>query len=312
MSNEPAPDELEPRYPDDYWDSAAGYLQECLVLQHNHDYIEFLVTRVWQLDLPCRLAEFGCGAGKMGWQLMPLLAAGSCYTGIDQSAALVARGRELSAGAPWPAEFFEGSVYQTPFADRSFDVALAHTVLMHLPHPERALREMIRVTRPGGLVIACEANRNAHTALLHIAEVEHQDRAPLELFQTINREILRRTGVDHNIGVKVPVMMHAAGLQDVRIRVSDAARVLCPPLDSDEKRTLFKAISDEGYGQPRPDDAQRARWKARLMELDIPEPAAEDEIERELDMDFLHKGPTYHTVYTTLLTWSFGVVPAAG
>ena len=167
---------------------------------------------------------------------------------------------------------------------------------------------MIRVTRPNGLVIACEANRNAHTALLHIDETNHQETAPLELFQTINREIRKRTGVDHNIGAKLPVLMHNAGLKHIQVRVSDAVRFLCPPLDTDYKNRLFKAICDEGYGQPAPTAEQREKWKANMMGYGISEEDAEAEIARELEEDFLNRGGSYHTVYASLLTWSFGVV----
>ena len=306
--SEAPPAEIQQRYPKGYWDSGADYLELCRILQHNDDYLEFLVTRVWKLDRTCRLAEFGCGFGKMGLQLMPLLARGSTYTGIDQSSTLVSRGRQLWANTPWQAEFHEGSIYETPFTDQSFDVTMTHTVLMHVPNPEKVLQEMIRVTRPGGLVIACEANRNAHTAMLHIEEANHQETAPLELFQTINRGIRERTGVDHNIGAKLPVLMHRAGLKQVQIRVSDAARFLSPPLDTDYKKKVFEAICDEGYGQPKPSDEQRERWKANLMSYGISGQDAEAEIARELDEDFLNKGQQYHTVYVSLLTWSFGVV----
>jgi ubiquinone/menaquinone biosynthesis C-methylase UbiE len=301
-------DELQARYPDGFWDEANEYLSDCYLLQHNDDYLEFLVTTVWGLKEPCRLIEFGCGAGKMGLKLLPLLPSGSTYTGIDQSAALIAKARQVFARAPFQAEFQEGSLYETPFPENAFDIALTHTVLMHVPHPENALREMIRVTQPGGMVISCEANRNAHTAMLHIDEADHQESTPLELFQTINREIRQRTGVDHNIGIKMPVLMHRAGLVDVQARISDAVRCLFPPLDTEYKHRLFKAICDEGYGQPKPDEAQRVRWKASLMGYGISEKDAEDEINRELEEDFLNKGPGYHTVYPTSLTWSFGIV----
>ncbi len=301
---------LESRYAEGYWDQLGEYLRQSYILLHNDDYLEFLVQRVWKLDQVCRLVEFGCGFGKIGLKLMPLLAPGSTYSGIDQSAELIAEGRRVWENSPWraQAEFHEGSIFETPFADHAFDMTLAHTVLMHVPHPERALREMVRVTRPGGLVIACEANRNAHTALLHIEVVNHQETAPLELFQTLNREIRGRTGVDHNIGVKLPVLMHRAGLKNVQARMSDAVRVLIPPLDTDDKRRLFKAICDEGYGQQKPDEEQRARWKASLVGYGLPGADAEAEITRELELDFLCKGHAYHTVCTTLLTWCFGVV----
>lgn len=307
-NKQPAHAEFQPRYPEGYWDHADEYLRQCYLLQHNADYLEFLVTRVWKLDQSCRLAEFGCGSGKMGLQLMPILVQGSTYTGIDQSSNLLSNGRQLWANTPWPAEFYEGSIYTTPFADHAFDVTLIHTVLMHVPHPEQVLQEMIRVTRPGGLVIACEANRNAHTAMLHIEETNHQETTPLELFQTINRGIRQRTGVDHNIGIKLPVLMHRAGLKHVQARISDAVRVLCPPVDTDYKNRLFKAICDEGYGQPQPNDEQRVRWKANLMGFGISEEDAQAEIARELEEDFLNRGQQYHTVYASLLTWSFGVV----
>ncbi len=303
-----SPAEFQPRYPEGYWDNTVEYLRQCLILQHNEDYLEFLVRRVWKLDQFCRLAEFGCGCGKMGLQLMPLLAPGSTYTGIDELSQLISNGRPFWANTPYQAEFHQGSIYETPFADHSFDVTMTHTVLMHVPHPEKVLQEMIRVTRPNGLVIACEANRNAHTAMLHIDEVNHQETVPLELFQTINREIRKRTGVDHNIGAKLPVLMHDAGLKQIQIRVSDAARFLCPPLDTDDKNKLFKAICDEGYGQLRPNEEQRAKWKENLMSFGVSEDDAEVEITRELEEDFLNKGHRYHTVYASLLTWSFGVV----
>jgi len=301
--------EFQRRYPEGYWDNADEYLRQCFILQHNEDYLEFLVRRVWKLDQACRLVEFGCGSGKMGLQLMPFLAQGSIYTGMDESSRLVSSGHQLWANTPWQAEFHIGSIYAAPFTENAFDVAMTHTVLMHVPYPERVLQEMIRVTRPNGLVVACEANRNAHTAMLHIEEVNHQETVPLELFQTINREIRKRTGVDHNIGAKLPVLMHHAGLKNIQVRMSDAVRFLFPPLDSDNKKRLFKAICDEGYGQPRPNDEQREKWKANLVSFGISEEDAEAEIARELEEDFLNQGQRYHTVYAGLLTWSFGVVP---
>jgi ubiquinone/menaquinone biosynthesis C-methylase UbiE len=301
-------EDYQARYPQDFWDEGDEYLRECYLLQHNDDYLEFLVQKVWKLNDPCQLVEFGCGAGKMGMKLLPLLPVGSSYAGIDQSSALIANARHTWARVPFQSDFHEGSIYETPFADNSFDVALSHTVLMHVPHPVKALQEMIRVTRSGGMVITCEANRNAHNALLHISEVSHQERVPLELFQAINLEIYKRTGVDHNIGIKMPVLMHQAGLKDVQARLSDAVRCLFPPLDNEYKQKLFKAICDEGYGQPRPDEEQHRHMIANLVSWGIEEDAAMVEVERELEEDFLNKGSGYHTVYPALLTWSYGVV----
>lgn len=301
-------DDFQQRYAEGYWDAGDEYLHNCYLLQHNDDYLGFLVRQVWQLEQPCRLVEFGCGTGKMGLKLLPLLPQGSTYTGFDQSAALLVKALEVWKNYPWQPAFYQGCIYHAPFRNNAFDIALTHTVLMHVPNVDKVLQEMVRVTRDGGMCISCEANRNAHTALLHIEEINNQEQVPLDLFQTMNAAIRRKTGVDHNIGVKMPVLMHKAGLVNIQARISDAVRPLMPPLDTAYKNTLFQAICDEGYGQPQPDQAQIARWRANLMGYGISEQAAQAEIERELEQDFLNKGPNYHTVFTSLLTWSYGTV----
>ena len=107
----------------------------------------------------------------------------------------------------------------------------------------------------------------------------------------------------------MPVLMHRAGLQNIQIRLSDAVRFVYPPIDTEEKQKLFKAICDEGYGQAYPTEEQRKRWIDNLIGFGISEQAAENEISRELEEDFLNRGQQYHTVYASVLVWTFGVVP---
>ncbi|MGW8251679.1 MAG: hypothetical protein ACWGO1_13620, partial [Anaerolineales bacterium] len=64
-------DELQARYPQGFWDEADEYLRDCYLLQHNDDYLKFLVDMVWGVKNSSRLVEFGCGAGKLGMKLLP-------------------------------------------------------------------------------------------------------------------------------------------------------------------------------------------------------------------------------------------------
>lgn len=299
---------LEKRYEDGKWDDEADYMAGVRILLHNDDYLEFLVSRVWKLDKPCRVIDFGCGYGRFGQMLMPLLPKDSTYTGFDQSTALLDEGRRLFAGSPYDARFFEGEVHEAPFADDSFDVAISQAVLMHIPNPMGAIREMIRVTRHGGMVITCDANRNACNALIHTDELNTQETTPMDMFQGINRETRRQTGVDHNIGIKTPILMHKAGLTNIGARLSDNVQLVLPPIDSDRQETVFQAICDDGYGPAQPNDEQRSAWKANLVKYGVVEEDADAEIDRELAQDFRAKGREYHTVYTSLLSFSFGTV----
>lgn len=54
--------------------------------------------------------------------------------------------------------FQKASVFELPFPDASFDVTHAHQVLCHLDVPTVAIREMLRVTRPGGIVALRESD----------------------------------------------------------------------------------------------------------------------------------------------------------
>jgi SAM-dependent methyltransferase len=237
-----------------------------------------------------------------------MMAPGSDYTGIDQSQPLLERGRALFATLPYRSCFIRGDANSTAFVDSQFDVAFAHTVLMHLPEPGRALGEMIRVTRDGGLVIVCECSRNAINALLHVHETDHQDHVPLSMFQAMNANIRRRTGVDYNIGMKMPVLMHQAGLRNVQARISDAVRLSFPPLDTPEKERVFSAVCDDGLGKYPTDEESFGRALASLTGTGVGEEDAATELRRQMKTDYRQRGRNCHIVQPGLITVSFGTV----
>ena len=99
-----------------------------------------------------RLLDVGCGPGSITQGLARRLAPGQ-VVGVDLSReTLVSARAQAAALGLQNLAYEEASVYQLPFPDASFDVAYAHQVLQHLAEPGKALREMLRVVRPGGLV----------------------------------------------------------------------------------------------------------------------------------------------------------------
>jgi ubiquinone/menaquinone biosynthesis C-methylase UbiE len=101
-----------------------------------------------------RVLDIGCGSGAATRTLAQRVAPNGRVTGVDPSGALLKITRELvdKAGLGSLIELQEGDCRALSFPDASFDAALAATAFSHIPDPNRALAEMVRVTRPGGRV----------------------------------------------------------------------------------------------------------------------------------------------------------------
>jgi SAM-dependent methyltransferase len=99
-----------------------------------------------------RVIDCGCGQGSITIDLAELVAPAE-VRGIDLRASDLeaARGAAMQRGVQ-NVTFIEASIYEVPYADGSFDVAIAHQVLHHLSDPLAALRQMRRILRPGGVV----------------------------------------------------------------------------------------------------------------------------------------------------------------
>ena len=104
-----------------------------------------------------RILDVGCGPGTITAGLAGYVPQGH-VTGIDAAPDIVEQARELTAGRE-NLDFTTGEVYALDYPDDTFCVVHAHQVLQHLSDPVRALREMHRVTKPGGLVAARASRR---------------------------------------------------------------------------------------------------------------------------------------------------------
>jgi ubiquinone/menaquinone biosynthesis C-methylase UbiE len=89
--------------------------------------------------------ECGCGTGLL---LERFATFAKSAKGIDLSPGMLEHARKRGL------DVVEGSVTELPFPDASFDVTCSFKVLAHVPEIGTALREMARVTRPGGVILA--------------------------------------------------------------------------------------------------------------------------------------------------------------
>lgn len=102
--------------------------------------------------------DCGCGTGDMLAVMSSLTSPGEACGG-DMSVAMLdeARRRAEAAGANH-LHFETMDVQSLPFADFSYDRVLATQLLVHVPDPRRAMRELCRVTKHGGMVAIADTD----------------------------------------------------------------------------------------------------------------------------------------------------------
>src|SRR6478752_4106568 len=97
-----------------------------------------------------RALDVGCGPGALTEELARRFGETE-VAGVDPSESFVAA---AMARHPW-ADIRHGFAEQLPFDDEIFDATLAELVVHFMTDAATGVREMVRVTRPGGVVAAC-------------------------------------------------------------------------------------------------------------------------------------------------------------
>jgi SAM-dependent methyltransferase len=133
------------------------------------------------------------------------------------------------------AEYVGGDALRLPFRNGEFDFTFCHYLLLWIPKPEHALREMVRVTRPGGWVAA-------------LAEPDYGGRIdyppPLETLGRRQMESLRRQGADPAIGRRLAGLLSTAGITVLESGVLGAQINPGSP-DTDETELEWRVLKED-------------------------------------------------------------------
>ena len=179
-----------------------------------------------------RCLDIGCGGGDVTLELARRVGPEGEVIGVDLDAdkLAIARGEAAAQGLAY-VEYRAANLFDLD-PDAPVDLIYTRFVLTHLQDPAAALARMIALLRDGGLLIIEDADASANFC-------DPPDPA-YDLYTRLYRDALRARGTDPDIGPRLPRLLRAAGLSDVRAAIhqpaalepGDVKRLVALTLDS--------------------------------------------------------------------------------
>lgn len=200
------------------------------------------------------VVDVGCGKGHWGRLLLPFLAADAALTGVDREAAWVDEARSVAASRGLERlTYRQGTAEALPLPDGCADLVTAQTVLMHVSSATVALREMLRVLRPGGLLLLSEPSNVTMSAL---TDSVTQGYAPDRRGRRVELHAALRAGRvalgegDESIGDRLPQLLADAGLHDIRAVLNERVNSITAPnqpTDAEKMGPFAALVRERGW-----------------------------------------------------------------
>jgi ubiquinone/menaquinone biosynthesis C-methylase UbiE len=129
----------------------------CLSLLDSLSYFKEYKHKTYELlELGPRecVLDAGCGLGDDVFRMAELIVPSGFVVGVDSSAKLIDKAKSDERSAALPVEFHVGDLRQLPFRDQTFTRCRIDRVLQHVSEPQVAISGLVRVLKPGGILLA--------------------------------------------------------------------------------------------------------------------------------------------------------------
>ncbi len=176
-----------------------------------------------------RCVDFGCGGGHVAMELARRVGPSGFVLGLDLDEELLGIARDDAAASGVAHVTFRSASIEA-FSETDFDVAYARMVLEHLRDPAAMVAKMVKAVRSGGIVAA----EDAHFA----GCFTEPPCAGYDKWVQWFKEAVRRQGGDLDLGPRLPALLRAAGLVDIRVHVAQPVY-----LDGPTKQLLQLSMS---------------------------------------------------------------------
>jgi ubiquinone/menaquinone biosynthesis C-methylase UbiE len=184
--------------------------------------------------------DMACGDGVYSPWLAERVGPGGRVVAVDMRLEYLELARKQSANSRCSGviEFLAASIESLPLEDQSFDLCWCAQSLYSLPDPVEALRHMLRVTRPGGMVAVLEGDSVHHIILPWPVEIELSVRgAELQALKQKSDQPGK-----YYVGRQLRRVFREAGLERIIIRTFATDRAA--PLTPDDRTFFTEYLAD--------------------------------------------------------------------
>ena len=163
----------------------------------------------YRLPLEANVLDAGCGTGEISLRLAQMFPRARLL-GVDVIDDHLGLARARCAALGERVRFENRSIFELGLSDATFDLVVCRHVLQAVPHAERALAELVRVTRSGGWIHLIAEDY----LMIHF---ERRRLDPDDFWSVAPRQFGAAIGTDLRVGRRAYGMLRRLGLADIAI-----------------------------------------------------------------------------------------------
>ena len=199
---------------------------------------ESALIRNYGLPDDIRILDAGCGTGEVSWRLAEMFPR-STVLGVDILDQSLGLARERYKHLEPRLTFENQSVYELDADDGAYDLTVNRHVIHSIPHPERVLAELMRVTRSGGRLHLIPEDYG----MLHFQKGALD---PRDMWHEGPAKFGEATGTDLFIGRNVYGLLLDLGLREITVDYAIVDTLRVPRETFAEILTAWR----DGYAEP--------------------------------------------------------------